>query len=97
MILLLVALLGFSALCFADPVLMVRRHGQVHLRGQGSPDRTVIGVTASTLAPNAPAAFGKEDGPVLRDRSLFFQLDRCALDAMGDPADVSFWRTINGD
>jgi hypothetical protein len=102
MILLLMALLGFSALCSADPVLMVRRHGQVHSRvAVALPVRTVAlqltDVTAPAFAPNTTAALDKEDVPTLRDSWLCFQPDRCAVEAMGDPASAPFWPTISRD
>jgi hypothetical protein len=80
MILLLVALLGFSALCFADPVLMVRRHGPVHSRvAIALPVRTVAlqltYVTAPTFAANTTTALEKANAPDLPDNWLCFQIN----------------------
>jgi hypothetical protein len=100
MILLLVALLGFSALCFADPVLMAHRfsgdRSRVAIPGQ--PPR--LQVTAQTCAANTTASVDKADTPDLRDNWLCFQgqPDQCAVEAMGDLANPSFfWPTISRD
>ena len=104
MLLLLVALLGFSALCFADPVLMVRRHGRDHSRVAVTlPERTVAlqltEATGRTFAATTAAASGKTNGPALPDYCLYFQSqpDQCAVEAMGDRASAPFWPTISGD
>jgi hypothetical protein len=101
MILLLVALLGFSALCFADPLLMVRQHDRVHSRVAVAVSMRTVAlqltdVAAPTPAPNTTAALEKEDAPTLRDSWLCFQPDRCAVEPTGDPDSAPFWPTICG-
>jgi hypothetical protein len=79
-ILLLVALLGFSALCFADPVLMVRRHGPVHSRvAVALPVQTVAlqltYVTAPTFAANTTTALAKANASDLPEIGCAFKVN----------------------
>lgn len=56
LLLVIVALVGFSALCFADPVLMARRYG--HDRGQLMPTKIAAATqisARSSLVFTAPA------------------------------------------
>jgi hypothetical protein len=101
MILLLMALLGFSALCSADPVLMVRSHGQVHSRvAVALPVRIVAPqlttVTAPTFAANT---MEKASAPDVPDNWLCFQSqpDQCAVEAMGNRASTPVRPSISGD
>ena len=96
-VLLLVVLLGFSALCFADPVLMVRRHSRDHLRA-ALPERTSAlqsPGTARTGATNIAPALENGDAPELP--CFQTQPYQCSLEIAGGTARARFWPTISGD
>lgn len=98
--LVLLALLGFSALCFADPVLMVHRSG-----GRPSPvglalpegsglrreikektQEIPMGGTAAARETTEPQPFAFQTQPYI-----------CALDALGDVTSAVFCSTTSGD
>jgi hypothetical protein len=91
-VVLLVALLGVSAFCFADPVLMVRRHSREHPR-VGLPERTSAFLFTEVAAGTGTGASAlREAWPDFRN-----QPDQCSLEMTGDPANARFWPTISND
>jgi hypothetical protein len=99
--LVLLALLGFSALCFADPVLMARRYSRDH-----SPVVPAISerpmrlqlteITPEISAGNRPAALEATE----TQSSFSFQIQpyKCAREAFGDLASaLSFCPTTSSD
>ena len=62
MLLIVLALLGFSAVCFADPVLVARRFSTDHRRvAAARPVEPVFEVTGPNPARNAAAAWENYD------------------------------------
>jgi hypothetical protein len=100
--LVLLALFGFSALCFADPVLMTHRYGREHppvgvtfpsrplsLRPQideTTPQSPVGGTTAALETSGLQSSFAFQTQPYL-----------CALDAFGDVTSGVFCSTTSSD
>jgi hypothetical protein len=95
--LVLLALLGFSALCFADPVLMAHRydrhHSRVALRLPERPLNQLSEMTAQDRPEITGIALEKANAPELWDSSLCFQTQphQCALKGIGDPASAPFF------